>query len=179
MHVGVWTSLPVRNNQTWVHFHQNLSIFVIFQDFFQYPWASSRLFFNTLNKNTTVKTGNFSRGRWAFCSLHFAAEKNLRLSFPHRRKELCLLVKKVLMNHIVSWARREGGAADETRHRLDGPAPSGLWVTELRVDDQCQTRSSVLFTHTHTGKNVLRWCLIEPSNSLDGLSSSYGRLQVS
>lgn len=182
MHVGVWTSLPVRNNQTWVHFHQNLSIFVIFQDFFQYSWASSRLFVNTLNKNTTVKTGNFSRGCWAFCSLHFAAEKNLRLSFPHRRKELCLLVKKVLMNHIVSWARREGGAADETRHRLDGPAPSGLWVTELRVDDQCQTRSSVLFTHTHTGKNVFtmvfNWAVQQFGWSLFILRPSAGLLKV-
>lgn len=115
--------------------------------------SSSRLIFNTLNKNTTVKTGNFSRGCWAFCSLHFAAEKNLRLSFPHRRKELCLLVKKVF-----DESHRQ---LSEERRRCCrwNPTPAGwsrtIWTLGDWADGWWSVSDPIIctvHTHTHTGK---------------------------
>lgn len=53
-------------------------------------------------------------------------------------KKLCLLLEKVLMNHIVRRAWR-GGAGRESRHLLDGPKPSGLRLPELMGDYQIHT----------------------------------------
>lgn len=75
------------------------------------------------------------------------ADKTGCFSFPHQKKNSPPpLLEKILMNHVVRWAWR-GGAGNETRHLLHDPRPSGL--TELMVDYQCQTWSSVLFGCRH------------------------------
>lgn len=147
-------------------------------DFFQYSWASSLFCFNTLNKNTTVKrkTSHEAAERSVICTL---LQRKTCVSFPHRRKELCLLVKKVF-----DESHRQ---LSEERRRCCrwNPTPAGwsrtIWTLGDWADGWWSVSDPIICTvHTHTHRKMfLRWCLIEPSNSLDGLSSSYGRLQVS
>lgn len=153
MHVGVWTSLPVRNNQTWVHFHQNLSIFVIFQDFFQYSWASSRLFFNTLNKNTTVKTGKLLT---RLLSVLFFA-----LCCREKPASLFSSPEKRTLSSCKEGFDESHRQLSEERRRCCrwNPTPAGWSRTIWTLGDWAEGWWSVsdpiictVHTHTHTGK---------------------------
>lgn len=179
MHVGVWTSLPVRNNQTWVHFHQNLSIFVIFQDFFQYPWASSRLFFNTLNKNTTVKTGKLLTRLLSVLFFALCCREKPASLFSSPEKRTLSSCKEGFW-WITSSAERGEKEVLQMKPDTGWMVPHHLDSGWLSWGLMISVRPDHLYcSHTHTHRKMFsRWCLIEPSNSLDGLSSSYGRLQV-
>lgn len=151
-------------------------------DFFQYSWASSLFCFNTLNKNTTVKrkTSHEAAERSVICTL---LQRKTCVSFPHRRKELCLLVKKVF-----DESHRQ---LSEERRRCCrwNPTPAGWSRTIWTLGDWAEGWWSVsdpiictVHTHTHTQENVFtmvfNWAVQQFGWSLFILRPSAGLLKV-